>query len=99
MSEPIKVGDLVRIVKNHGCTLDRPHRGIGFITTVERIERAFAYHCKGCDEVVRELNGHMLMYGRTSIGPGYYPLAWVKRIPPLSELEGEKQKEDLREPA
>jgi hypothetical protein len=29
----------------------------------------------------------------------YFPLTRLKRIPPLSELEGEKTQEDIREPA
>lgn len=30
---------------------------------------------------------------------GGAPLQWLKRIPPLSELEGERTQEDIREPA
>ena len=31
--------------------------------------------------------------------PAPIPHAWLKRIPPLSELEGQRTQEDLREPA
>lgn len=90
---PITVGDLVRVVKNHGCTSD-PHRGIGKVAVVERIEVAYAYHCVGCDRVLHELNGQALIYARCDRW-GFYPMAWVRRIPPLEELEGERDEDDV----
>ena len=94
---PIAVGDLVRIVRNHGCL--GPDRGMGVIFTVERMEIAHSFHCRGCQQIITEMRGKTLLYGRIAAGDGYYPLAWVKKIPPLEELEGANTDEPIKEPA
>lgn len=85
--ESIEVGDLVMLVRQH-CT----NKASGEIAKVTHFERC-ALRCSHCgtplgsDEVV-------FTDGRIRA-----PRAWLKRIPPLSELEGERTQEDIREPA
>ena len=91
----IRVGDLVRIVKNHGCVPGRPNRGFGFIFRVERMEPARAWHCTGCNTVDHDLDGQTLLWGHISTGHGFYPMAWCRRIPPLEELDDVKRDEEV----
>lgn len=91
MSEPIKVGDLVMIVCQ--CCSDDY---LGQIFTVQ--ELAQGSECDDCGaqddrpSAILELeNAEYLAWG--------LPMSWLKRIPPLSELEGEKRDEKLTEPA
>lgn len=95
-SSPIGVGDLVRIVQSHDCD---PNLGLGYITTVERIEIARAFQCAKCMKIDHSLDGQKLAYGTIAGTSGYWPLAWLRRIPPLAELEDQDTREDLREPA
>jgi hypothetical protein len=90
MSEPIKVGDLVRVVRACDC---KPLRGYGTIFMVEKIETAFNLTCKHCSAVIRD--GRPLAYGTISKGSGWHPLAWLRRIPPLSELDDVRQDEEI----
>lgn len=94
MSKPIQVGDLVRVIRAHDC---KPTRGYGVIFTVERIAPARRFECIHCLGTIKD--GRPLAYGIISRGPGWHPLEWLRRIPPLDELEGERTEEDLREPA
>lgn len=91
MSEPISVGDLVVIVKG-GCS----DHHIGRIFRVFRFSNKTTA-CKKC----HTYHGYppTTTLACPAETPGGFELARLKRIPPLSELEGEKQKEDLREPA
>jgi hypothetical protein len=94
MDKPISVGDLVMVLRSCDC---KPERGYGTIFTVEAIEAAYRFECIRCDRIIRD--GRPLAFGRISKGPGYHPVAWLRRIPPLEELEGEKTQEKIKEPA
>jgi hypothetical protein len=99
MSEPIKAGDLVVIYRptTHGC-----NGGIGAFFKVAQIRprRSDLIKCSWCGwhgDRRAVGDGNLVADGMPGArGIGTYRL---KRIPPLSELEGEKHEEDLREPA
>ena len=88
MSEPIKVGDLVVVVRGHKCD-------VGAVYRVSSIQKnVHGWVCGVCG--FRKLF-HSAWADR---GDCYgAPLPWLKRIPPLEELEGEKRDEQIKEPA
>ena len=95
MTRPIQVGDLVIIVRGHSCTMER-YRGAIF--RVAKIVPATGggwrcVHCKLNDQWGPEPGAYWKEKG------GSAPLSWLKRIPPLDELEGEKTQESLKETA
>lgn len=83
---PIQVGDLVCVVKVH-CD----KQWLNHVFQVTGITRAIrkCYVCGHQEE----------MDTATGLSHFYMPLAWLRRIPPLSELEGERTEEKLKEPA
>ena len=93
MSEPIKVGDLVVIVRGHSCSMER-YLGMVFVVAAIRQARCGGWHCPHCnrnDQWGPEPAAEW-------VGVGNAPLSWLKRIPPLSELEGQRTEETLRLP-
>lgn len=81
-NESIKVGDLVAVVRWPCCG-----KGLGRIAKVVRpLSNPFGRRspCSICGVDSHEQHGF-----RLSDGWGV-PTAWLKRIPPLEELEGEK---------
>lgn len=82
MSEPISVGDLVVIVRS--CC----GRLVGRIFIVGEIEFQRT-RCHKCGWSGGEMHG--------SLNQNWWgvPLSWLRRIPPLSELEGEKRDEEI----
>jgi hypothetical protein len=90
MSEPIKVGDLVVVVRGRWCCGHSTGRE-GHIFTVTEIGRApHKEICRFCsrEDIEPGAKGH-------PCGKGI-DLYSLKRIPPLSELEGEKREEEIR---
>ena len=93
-NQPIAVGDLVQVVRWPCCGAS-----LGRVATVTQIGRrvTIEHGCTTCSTTKTATGasapavqvGHELLW----------PLAWIKRIPPLSELEGVKTQEDIREPA
>lgn len=90
MSEPIKVGDLVMVVKPPpcGCT-----RTVGWIFTVQSFGRWTGY-CNSCK------SGYPISVMAESGIPWVlntyaFSLDRLKRIPPLSELDDVKQDEEI----
>lgn len=85
MNEPIKVGDLVCIL--HCCCDDEK---VGAILQVESIQE-IDLDCMDCGLRERTVcsiwHGVNRLWGR--------PLSWLKKIPPLDELEGEKRDEEI----
>jgi len=86
MSEPIKAGDLVYVYWTH-C----PHDSLGVPFQVKAICSTGRARCVTC---LAELGSGLYVTGRFNAF-----VSQVKRIPPLSELEGEKRDEDLKVPA
>ena len=88
MSEPIKAGDLVRVVRGHECT-------IGFMFVVSAIlpQRNGGWWCPRCNtrDIARDEK-----WGASKDGSTHgIPLPWLKRILPLGELDGEKRDEEI----
>lgn len=90
MSEPIKVGDLVQVI--HCCCVGT-EVAVGHIFVVSRIVipkgGRFTHKCGFFSTENKAIAEHK---NRTL---DHAPLSWLKRIPPLSELEGEQRKEEI----
>lgn len=107
MNEPIRVGDLVELVRGHSCLLEL--RG-GAIFTVKELlpQTGGGWTCGKCGE--RDI-ATSDAYGASGLGPAHVkvdlpyinrtsgvssiPLSFLKRIPPLEELEGQKRDEEI----
>ena len=95
MDRPIQVGDLVQVVRwPHPCT----HGAVSgktfpWIFRVKRI-RAISPKCPNCNQQIEPGSSSAYYSIDNAI-----PLPWLKRIPPLSELEGTKTDEPMKEPA
>lgn len=89
-------GDLVQVVRmTHGCG-SQP-MWLGRIVGVEYIDPMNPV-CSVCRSQIEP--GQRSAAVRVNDGTlAGLPLNWLKRIPPLSELEGTKTEEDIREPA
>lgn len=87
----IQVGDLVQVVRGHDCAL-------GFTFKVVRFnpQTGGGWMCPRCK--ARDL-GPREMIGATqsNASTGGFPVGWLKRIPPLDELEGERTDEQIKE--
>ena len=92
MSEPIKVGDLVVVVRGHCSDV-----AVGKIFNVLRLSPGMT-RCIQCGRVAE-----VTIAVSTECGPNGVPhgsdVLNVRRIPPLDELDGVKTEEDIREPA
>ena len=88
MSEPIKVGDLV--VQVHDCCPSSNTSKMGVPGVVAQITSG-ATKCDYCRGLYA--GPHVALAGE----PGHWktPMAWFKRIPPLSELEDVIEGEEL----
>ena len=88
MSEPIKVGDLVVIIRWSCCGYR-----VGQIFRVHTILTQRSFKCLHCHS---NEGGNNLTVAWDGIFAGIGArLDWLKRIPPLSELEGEKSDEEI----
>lgn len=90
MSEPIKVGDLVVVVKPKECC-GQVSEANGTAFVVNGFSMG-VWHCAWCGVPRQAELAHGGSYKRIET----YRL---KRIPPLSELEGQPTQEDMKEPA
>lgn len=90
MDKPISVGDLVQVIRwPHDCF---PRTSFPTIFTVLEIH-PMNPRCPRCDEQVA-LGDRSAMLRHNGKNTGL-PLSWLKRIPPLSEMEGEKRDEEI----
>ena len=100
MNKPISVGDLVMVVRGHSCVIQRsggvPYRVRRLLTPFEA-----GWHCIlcGAQNMAPNTAGANLEGVHSANSDAGYPLQWLKRIPPLDEMEREKRREDIREPA
>ena len=92
MSEPIKPGDLVVVIRGSECC--GTAQTVGYIGRVISGARYPITRCPVCQTTHPSTNEWLLLSNDM-----VYTTRRLKRIPPLGELEGEKQKEDQREPA
>jgi hypothetical protein len=98
MSDKLKAGDLAVVSRvDHECAV------VHLLGKIVKFDPATVHpgvYCPGCGQ--RNVAYPNELIHRRSTGEGGvvhgFPARWLKRIPPLSELESEKQKEDLREP-
>ena len=90
MSEPIKVGDLVQVVRPQICGCNH---SMGSIFIVDHIEGG-PNICSGCGRKFADVLDAWQKGAQWAAG-----VHSLKRIPPLSELEGQRTEETLREPA
>lgn len=84
--KPIAAGDLVRVVKWPCCGA-----GLGLYGVVEKIESPGSNQqcvCNGCCRL------HPPMTCALCDG-GYFPLEWLKRVPPISEPETVTAEEEI----
>ena len=93
MSERISVGDLVVVVRIDGGCTHAPHF-MGRIFTVLSIRTDYGVTCYVCKKRDIAKDGEANVEYR----PGnYLPMRWLKRIPPLADLEREQT--EAKEPA
>lgn len=83
MSEPIKVGDLVMVVK---WPHEHRQKYLGHIFPVQSI--AAYVSCSQCGQLWVEPTAE------TPTHRGV-PISWLKKIPPLSELDDVKRDEEI----
>jgi hypothetical protein len=88
MNKSISVGDLVQVVRGHACD-------IGNVGVVQEISVWGWWYCPECHAC--ETGEFVAATLRTPISGA--PLEWLKRIPPLEELEGQRTEEKIHEPA
>ena len=95
--KPIQVGDLAMIVRPTRCSCHQ--QALGRIIKVVAIEGGVSqlWRCSVCGMSYKKLPGE----GQYAIDEDgkHRGLYRLKRIPPLSELEGQRTKEDMKEPA
>ena len=90
MSEPIKAGDLVQVVRWPCCGVY-----LGRVFRVDFIgEGSSEYLCKKCGGAHGAATAMHAEDARNC-----FPVPYLKRIPPLSELEGQPTQQDIKEPA
>lgn len=88
MSEPIKVGDLVVVVKSNNCPCPHPSTAIGMIFKVQKITLTTNPHCGSCGRPVPK------DYCAVE-GDDHYALWRLKRIPDFPELADERHDEEI----
>lgn len=95
MSEPIKAGDLMIVVRENPCACGQARKALGEIFRVREVRMSHGLRCAGCrkhaprEEIVAtsgEMNGKSAMV---------FELWRLKRIPPLGELGDVKQDEEI----
>ena len=85
---PIQVGDLVVVVRQRRCGCYS--KSYGAVFEVADIRAADDYRYYGCDHL------SYLEVGAESTNKQHFvEISRLKRIPPLSELEGEKRDEEI----
>lgn len=86
----IQVGDLVQVVRGHVCDWGRI-----FVVASINVSEA-GWHCPHCPTESYDSCEWVEDGIKEGIGAD---ITWVRRIPPLSELEGERTDEQIKEPA
>ncbi len=85
----IQVGDLVQVVRpTYCCGYDK---NVGKVATVSRLPRP-TQRCPSCRHIATASDSVVLSDDLC------YERSRLKRIPPLSELEGERTQEAIKQP-
>lgn len=91
MSEPIKEGDLVMVVRGHQCLFNRmagkPFRAV--LTTGR------SCGCSVCAPSAKIYTAGPAVVWPGELSTAFIPVEYLKRIPPLSELGDVKQDEEI----
>ena len=77
MSDPIKVGDLVMVVRYHDC---EPSHGCGVVFMVEALDTARDHWCSRCNASLND--GRLLVLGTRNAKKGWLSASFVKKIDP-----------------
>lgn len=85
----IKVGDLVVVIRGHRCF--GADAVSGMVSVVDEVITGATYYCLRCNDPI-PVDAAMKLPG---LGDVAMPFSWIKRIPPLSELDDVKQDEEL----
>ena len=86
------MGDLVVVVRGHDCAYGYTFRVVRFVS-----QTGGGWTCPKCRQ--RDLAPEELTAANWRETPGGFPVGWLKRIPPLDELESTKTDEPIKEPA
>ena len=92
MDRPLEVGDLVVVIRT--CCVNTYKESGGAVGTVKEINNYFSFdgkwQCAYCHKIG---DGQCI----TAFNAPYTaaPASWLRRIPPLSELESVKQTEEI----
>jgi hypothetical protein len=89
MTAPIGLGDSVYVWKWHACGC-----GLGRVGVVTRM--GFTLNTTGCTCCRTPVTGKDAIDGLSLDGKFNAPIEWVKRIPPIGELEGQPSQEDIK---
>lgn len=84
---PIQPGDLVAVV--HGCCEKARACALGVHATVLRFYNDPGWLCQFCDKPIPALRAEL------DHGKWNSPVAWLKRVPPLTESEEATRKEGV----
>lgn len=97
---PIQAGDLVIVVRGHICLLNK-FGGVPF--RVSRIISQFGggWLCPVCwqGDIAQDAKLGAQLEGLHVDPHSGIPCGWLRRIPPIEELEGQRTEEKLKEPA
>ena len=82
MNERIQAGDLAQVIRGHACDFGR-------IFKIARIETEAIseWTCLACKLPWQSFKDAWGVEADDTNGSTGYPLSWLKRIPPLDELE------------
>jgi hypothetical protein len=96
--KPIAVGDLVVVVRGHPCVFAF-RGGVPFKVKKFVSQIGGGWTCNNCG--MRDIEPETKIAAQLwhTSAHGGVPLWWLKRIPPLEELEGVKTEEQIKEPA
>lgn len=92
MDEPINVGDLVMLVRGHECLMAR-HGGLIFRVAQLVPQRGGGWKCPKCGE--RDIGKNDAWGAHWTMEDKGIPLSWLKRIPPLDELDDVQRDEEI----
>lgn len=94
----LAIGDLVQVVKT--CKCEKSSRILGCIGRISSIETlrllpGFSYRCYFCLDDNSFPRSESLCYSIKDLDANVLPRNWLRKIPPMEELEGKTQKEDI----
>ena len=91
MSERIEVGDLVMVMREH-CPANAVLGKIFGVIEVWPAQRGVALQCGNCGGVFSNGEHHSRLGNKNA---DWIPTAWLRKIPPLSELDRTEHQEEL----